>query len=135
MREWLAYWQQLRISQATTKATNENLFDTNVLTAVTPQVASVKPEADPDISELKKSAESGDAAAQARLAGYLFDGKYGLTTNRVEAYKWASVAVLSGDKSASYLIRGFEIIMSADDLSAGKAAASAYLKAGKDRKE
>ncbi|MDB6022189.1 MAG: Tetratricopeptide 2 repeat protein [Pedosphaera sp.] len=135
MREWLAYWQDLRQSRTTTKATNEILFATNLLTSATLQLGSVKPEADPDISKLIKSAESGDAAAQARFADYLYDGKHGLTANRVEAYKWASVAASSGDKTASYLVRDFELLMSADDLSAGKAAASAYLKAGKDRKE
>jgi tetratricopeptide (TPR) repeat protein len=135
MEEWLTYWESLRLSQKVPKPLSELRFETNLLTISGPQAAGDEIQTRLDISKLEQSAESGDAAAQARLAGYLYEGKSGLSTNRVQAYKWASVAASSGDKTASSLVKEFEIFMSPEEVSAGKAAAGTFLRQARKQKE
>jgi hypothetical protein len=80
-----------------------------------------------EIPMLKGKAESWDADAQERLAVSLYEDKRGFATNRVEAYKWAAVAASQGRNSAKHLVQEFELFMTPDEVSQGKAAAELLL--------
>ncbi len=81
-----------------------------------------------DLGQITKAAQSGDLKAQVQLANRLYDGKDGVTTDHVEAYKWATVAASKGDHDGTALQHEFDRFMSRDEVTAGKAAAAAFLK-------
>jgi hypothetical protein len=66
----------------------------------------------------RKKAETGDPVAQERLASALWDDS---PTNHVEAYKWAAMAASQGRKSAKDLVHEFELFMTPEELTQGKA--------------
>jgi len=80
-----------------------------------------------EIPIYRKKAESGDAGAQESLAISLFEDTQGFGTNRVEAYKWAATAASQGRKSAKDLVREFEMFMTPEEVSRGKAAVRSSL--------
>ncbi len=86
------------------------------------------------IPMLRDKAESWDAGAQERLALSLYEDRHGPATNRVEAYKWAAVAAAQGRTSAKYLVREFELFMTPEEVSQGRAAARALLD-GRERRK
>jgi tetratricopeptide (TPR) repeat protein len=78
-------------------------------------------------ADLKTAAESGDSAAQLRLAKCFYEGRQGFITNRVEAYKWATIVAEDGNREGRYLIREIELFMQPEEISQAKSAARAFL--------
>ena len=76
-----------------------------------------------DVEKLTRDAVGGDAPAQSILAGYYFDGKHGLVSDKVEAYKWAWIAHQAGYKPADHLLTQFELFMTPNQLKAATVAA------------
>ena len=105
---------------------HDSLMATNFSTNSQPIDAS-KPLTTVDLVALKQSAESGDAKAQATLAGFLNEGSHGCPTNRVEAYKWAALAESGGNKDGHYLVQEIELFMAPVDLSQAKASVQDFL--------
>jgi len=83
-----------------------------------------------DIAKLKQAAESGDAVAQFQLGTCLYDGKHGVATNYVEAYKWIIIAATNGQEEAKYLLSEMDLFLSSNDVAAGRAAAVAFESGG-----
>lgn len=144
--EWLAYWQgkitdRFLQNPETLKPLNEIKLPTNLLTAPdssyppiqdqTPQT----PKPPPDISKLQNLAESGDAKSQVQLANCLYEGKNRIPANHAQAYKWAAIAAAGGDRDAVTLVQEFDLFMSPEDVSSGKAAAGAFLKQSRKQKD
>jgi TPR repeat protein len=86
------------------------------------------------VAGLKKAAESGDAVAQMQLGACLYDGKHGLGTNHVEAYKWAVIASANGQPNAKYLVREMELFLAPEEVADGKAAAVSFMSRRDGRK-
>lgn len=80
-----------------------------------------------DTAKLIRAAEANGSEAQARLADFLYTGKHGLSTNRVEAYKWARLAMSQGNASTKDLVWEMELFLTPEELSQGKAAADEFL--------
>lgn len=80
-----------------------------------------------DIAKLTREAESGDATAQMNLAMCFYDGRHGVSTNYLAAYKWADLAASQKQKGATYLIRELELFMTPQQIAEGRAAAKKFL--------
>jgi TPR repeat protein len=80
-----------------------------------------------DVEKLKREAEAGTAQAQADLAACLYDGRHGVATNYVAAYKWAVVAASQKEKSAKYLVAEMDLFLTPQQSAEGKKAAKAFL--------
>jgi hypothetical protein len=84
--------------------------------------------------QLEEWANEGDVKAQIHLASQYFDGKKGLTENKVAGYKWAVIAAASKKLEATSLPGDFEMLMSSDQISQGKALAQAFLNSKTSKK-
>jgi len=81
-----------------------------------------------DLDWIRRSAETGDAESQSKLADYYYTGTHGCTTNMVESYKWANLAAAQGKKPAGDLLRVLELFMTAEEVDTAKARAKAFTK-------
>ena len=79
------------------------------------------------VEDLKQAAESGDVVAQVQFAACLYDGRHGVATNHIDAYKWAMVAPINGQRNAEYLVREMELFLAPEEMADGKAAAKSFL--------
>jgi TPR repeat protein len=79
-----------------------------------------------DVAKLKQATESGDAVAQMQLGTCLYDGKHGVVTNYVEAYKWTTIAAANGQQAAKYLVREMDVFLTPKQVADGKAAARSF---------
>jgi TPR repeat protein len=75
---------------------------------------------------LREKAESGSAEAQVQLAQRLYAIRPRLSTNSVEAYKWAAIAASHDNQTAKYLARELEVFMSSREVADAKLAAQAF---------
>lgn len=101
----------------------DNQDNTTPLAVATPRNYETAPP-----TPLSQWANGGDLLAQEALAGRYFDGKKGIKQDRIEAYKWAVVAAATKDSVGKLLVEEFELFMTPDEISQGKARAQAYLK-------
>ena len=81
---------------------------------------------DSDVAKLRQAAEAGDAVAQLQLGTRLYETRHGLTTNNVEAYKWATIAASNGQPAAKYLVREMDLFLTPKEVADGKAAARSF---------
>ena len=75
---------------------------------------------------MREKAESGSAEAQVQLAQRLYAIRPRLSTNYVEAYKWAAIAASHDNQTAKYLARELEVFMSSREVADAKSAAQAF---------
>jgi len=80
-----------------------------------------------NVEKLKREAEAGNTEAQADLATCLYDGRHGVVTNYVAAYKWAVVAASQKQKRGKYLVNEMDLFLTPQQLAEGKQAAKAFL--------
>jgi TPR repeat protein len=76
---------------------------------------------------LRENAESGSAEAQLRLAEFLYGAEPRITSNYVQALKWATIAASQGNETAKLLVREIEVLLPPRDVDDGRAAAQEYL--------
>ncbi len=69
-----------------------------------------------DLTKLKASATQGHIPSQLWLARSYYEGKNGLATNKLEAYKWASVAQACGADSGKWLAKELELFLAPAEL-------------------
>ena len=75
---------------------------------------------------LRQKAESGSAEAQVQLAKRLYAIRPRLSTNYVEAYKWAAIAASHDNQTAKYLARELEVFMTSREVVDAKLAAQTF---------
>lgn len=80
-----------------------------------------------NLAELMALADRGHTPSQCLLARLFYTGNQGLPENKVEADKWALIASTKV-KSASHLVKEFELFMKADEIRSAKESAAKFIK-------
>ena len=78
-------------------------------------------------SDLRTTAERGSPEAQVRLAKWHYEHKEANSADRVEAFKWASVAAAQNSADAKDLVRELQLFCSSKEQADGEARARALL--------
>ena len=81
----------------------------------------------PALEDLRVKAEAGNTEAQLRLSTCLHEGNPGFPKQDAEAYKWAAIAAFHENTTAKHLLRELELFLDPKDITAGKAAANAFV--------
>ena len=79
-----------------------------------------------DNDSLRQKAESGNVEAQVQLAKRLYELRPRLSTNYVEAYKWAAIAAAHDNQTAKHLAREMEVFMNSKEIADAKIAAQTF---------
>jgi TPR repeat protein len=80
---------------------------------------------------LRPKAESGNTEAQVQLAKGLYGIRPRLSTNYVEAYKWAAIAASHDDQTAKHLAGELELFMTPNEMADAKLAAQEFFEGRK----
>jgi len=81
---------------------------------------------EPD-KRLRQNAEAGSAEAQLQIAEFLYVAEPRISSNYVQAYKWATIAASQSNETAKLLVREIEVLLAPRDVDDGRAAAQEYL--------
>lgn len=82
----------------------------------------------PATQELRRSAEAGNVAAQARLASLYLRGEIGQPKSFELAYRWALIAQASGESQSRHILRELDLFLTPAQLTEAKRAAEEFLK-------
>ena len=84
---------------------------------------------------LRQKAELGNAEAQVQLAKRLSAIRPRLSTNYVEAYKWAAIAASQDASPAKYLVRELEVFLTSREMAEAKRAVEAFAENRRGRRD
>lgn len=80
------------------------------------------------MAELKAAANDGDTTAQRLMALFHREGRLGMSKDIVEAYKWAALGAVQGDKLSVALVQEFAFFMNKEEVHRAREAALDHLK-------